>query len=520
MKDRLHHLFVGGHGAEHLLQPTRLQQFFHFWWLAGQSFVKNRLPVRAASLAYTTLLALVPMLAVVVGITSSLLKDQSDERIEQFVDELVQTLVPPTSAPETSDVPSSNQPVVGAEAPLPAPSNELVAVTGAGATPTNDVPAGPLAEGTIARGHVLDENVQEDVARRINGFIRNTRSGTLGTVGTAVLIFMAISMLIRVEDAFNELWGVLKGRSLFMRLVLYWTVISLAPVMLLVAMGLASGPHLKTTERLIGDIPLIGWLLFQLLPVFVLCLAFSIFYMLMPNTRVRWQAALVGGLVAALLWHLNNSLSALYFSRVATNWKIYGGLGLIPVFMIGLYFAWMILLFGGQVSYAWQNRVAFFHERITENINQRGKEFVALRLMTAIGAAYQRGAEPPSHAQMSAKLGIPPRLTLQVLQTLVAARLITEVSGAELAYVPARPIELISCYDILQALRVGQGSDLALDEEPLQRQILGEFQRINDAEQAAASSVSVYALAERANKLLVAGGANHSALNPPQPERT
>lgn len=525
LKKKLHHLFVGGEDVGRGKHPTLLQQFFQFWRLAIQSYVKNRLPVRAASLSYTTILALVPMLAVVMGITSSLLKDESEERIGQFVDELVENLVPSSSV---TNAPANRDRTAGPETkPLSSDTStqgegEAVA---AWVAPTNAVQAGVGGEpgqtnAPAYKSRVLDEDAQDQVARSIKRFISKTRSGTLGVVGTAVLIFLAISMLIRIEDAFNDVWGVEKGRSLFMRLVLYWTVISLAPVMLTVALGLASGPHLAATQRMIAAIPLVGWLLFQLLPIIVLCLAFSVFYMLMPNTKVRWNAALVGGVVAAILWHLNNSLSALYVSRVVTNSKIYGSLGLVPVFMIGLYFAWMILLFGGQVSYAWQNRMAYFQERVLDNVNQRGKEFVALRLMTAIGAAYERGMNPPAEAQMAEALEIPPRLTQQVLQTLAAARLITEVSGSEPAYVPARPTDSISCYDVLQALRAGQGTDVAAQESPLHRQILGEFQRINDAERRAAESVSVQALAQRANALLGDTAASAAVLTEGQPERT
>ena len=70
-----------------------------------------------------------------------------------------------------------------------------------------------------------------------------------------------------------------------------------------------------------------------LLPVVVLCLTFALFYMLMPNTKVRWKAAVVGGLVGAVLFYLNNLVSVLYVSRVVSNSKIYGSLGLVPVFI-------------------------------------------------------------------------------------------------------------------------------------------------------------------------------------------
>src|SRR6185295_12242246 len=130
------------------------------------------------------------------------------------------------------------------------------------------------------------------------------------------------------------------------------------------------------------------------LPVLVLCFTFALLYMLMPNTKVRWKAAVVGGAVGGMLFHLNNMVSVLYVSRVVTNSKIYGSLALVPVFMIGLYFSSLILLFGAQVAYAFQNRATYLEEKQVENINQRGREFVALRLMTMVGQRYLHG-EPP-----------------------------------------------------------------------------------------------------------------------------
>ena len=89
------------------------------------------------------------------------------------------------------------------------------------------------------------------IARYIHEFIQNTRSGALGVTGSILLIFAAISMLSRIEDTFNDIWGVARGRSWFMRIVLYWGVISLAPILLVVALGLATGPHLEGTRRLL-----------------------------------------------------------------------------------------------------------------------------------------------------------------------------------------------------------------------------------------------------------------------------
>jgi len=291
---------------------------------------------------------------------------------------------------------------------------------------------------------------------------------------------------------------VARGRSWFMRVVLYWGVISLAPMLLIVALGLATGPHLAGTREFLTRMPFVSSLLFKLLPVVVLCLTFATFYALIPNTKVHWQAALTGGLAGGILFHLNNVVSVLYVSRVVSNSKIYGSLGLVPVFMIGLYFSWLILLFGAQVAYAFQNRATYFEERQVENINQRGREFIALRLMTYIGQRFARGQLPPSAVEIAQALAVPTRLVQQVMQTLAAARLIAEAAGPEVAYLPARPLETITCHDILLALRASQGQELATRDEPARVEVYGEFHRIQEAERQAAASVTMLALVNRA----------------------
>lgn len=458
-------------------EPARLHRFVHFWVLVWRSFVRNRCPVRASALAYGTLLALIPMLAVVMSITSGLLKNEGEDKIEKFIEKFVAN------------------------------------VSGGAASESAAAPAQPDSEpatsdASTTQGHNEHAaGTQKAVARRIDGFIKNTRSGALGVTGSVLLIFAAISMLSRIEDTFNDIWGVARGRSWFMRVVLYWGVLSLAPILLVVALGLASGPHLESTKRWLATLPLVGNFIlnfgFQIGPVVLLCMGFGGFYMLMPNTRVHWRAAMVGGLTAGLLFHLNNMISVLYVSRVFSNSKIYGSLGLVPVFMIGLYLSWLILLFGAQVAYAFQNRSTYLEEKQVEHINQRGREFIALRIMTRVGQRYLQGAPPLAVTDLAEELSVPTRLVRQILQTLAAAQLVVETAGAEVAYLPARPMEQITCHDILQAMRATQGQELATRDEPSRADVYGEFQRIQEAERQVAAAVTVLTLANRAQAHLL-----------------
>jgi membrane protein len=513
---------------------SRLQRFVHFWVLVGRSFSRARCPLRAAGLSYTTLLALIPMLAVVASVTSTFLKQEGEEKIDLLILKLVASVTPPdivTNTTAGAPVPGPIHPAVKGPpeqppltpGPVPASTNDSAP---AGApSPDQEAPGPPAvaASETALPSFVRAADAvhaRRQIARNINEFIQNTRSGALGVTGSVVLIFVAIAMLVRIEETFNDIWGVAHGRTWFMRIVLYWGVISLAPLLLVLTLGLATGPHLGATKQFLAAMPWASSLVFQVLPVVVLCLSFGLFYMLMPNTKVRWDAALAGGVVGGGLFHLNNLVSVLYVSRVVAYSKIYGSLGLVPVFMVGLYLSWTILLLGAQVAYAYQNRTTYFEEKQVENINQRGREFVALRLMTLVGQRFLRGQPPPGATPIAEQLGVPTRLVRQIMQTLCAARLAAETTGPEPAYLPARPLETITCHDILMAMRSSHGQELATREEPSRGEVYGEFQRIQEAERQAASSVTILDLVHRAFARELSGAAPPNALPNAQPAST
>jgi DNA-binding IscR family transcriptional regulator len=166
--------------------------------------------------------------------------------------------------------------------------------------------------------------------------------------------------------------------------------------------------------------------------------------------------------------------------------------------MGGLYVVWLTILFGAQVAYAFQNRAAYLQDKLAENVNQRGREFVALRLMTCIGQRFNRGQKPVTIREISTELGIPSKLVQQVLQTLLAAQLVVEIAGVEAGYSPARPLDTINCHHVLLAMRATHGQEPATRDEPVRIEVLGEFARIQAAEREVATSVTMLALVNRA----------------------
>ncbi len=449
-----------------------LQRVVRFGALVGRSFWQNRCQTRAAALAYTTLLALIPLLAVSLSVASLVFDTESEEsrdRLAGYIERFVENVAPALGLVDAGTAAEAEADLVGP----PAPGSD----------------AGRAAEAVSQQ--------RQNVANQILGYTRKIHFGTIGVTAMAGLIFLAISLLRTVESTFNDIWGVARGRGWFDSIVLYWAAITLGPIVMLV--GTTSGYLTALYEKSSALQQIPGAALFQtqLLPLLLLWVAFVALYKLAPNTRVHLAAAGVGGAVAVVLWWGNNRLGVLYNTKVVTYSKIYGSLGAVPLFLIGLYFSWMILLFGAQVAYVFQNRRSYLQEQVTRKVSPQSHEFVALRLVADIARRFDRGAPPATAAQLAEHLGVPERLVSGILARLRTGRLVEETDGILPAYLPARPLAHITCLDVLRCIRAGQDPLLATRPSPDRDLVRSEFDAILAAEAARGSSTSIDELVRR-----------------------
>ena len=437
-----------------LVVMTPWDSFCHFCLTVVKAFIANRCPVRASALAYSNLLALVPVLAVAISVTSGLLKQEGQERIESFIQQFAASVIP---------------------------------------------------ESKTVFGQLEDDPrilaARKEIAGRIQEFIQNTRSGALGATGMVALLVVGIGMLVRIENTFNDIWSISIGRTWFSRVVLYWAALTLGPLLLVAAIALTGSVHLDATKAYLGSLPLgVGDTIafsFSCLPFLILIVTFAGFYKLVPHTHVSWSAAFVGGVVGGTLWQLNNLVSVFYASRVVTNSHIYGSLGLVPVVMIGLYLSWLILLFGAQVAYIFQNRRACFQERQMAQFNHASREWVAFQTMIRCARAFRDRQNPPSIESLAAELALPTGVLAQVSQSLMDAVLLAEVTQPQTGFVPARPLADISAYDILCALRCDGGEDPVLGlNEGVPSSLRDGLCAIRHAEGRVARELSLAVLAE------------------------
>lgn len=301
----------------------------------------------------------------------------------------------------------------------------------------------------------------EQVISKIVLYINNTNVGRLGSFGLIFLVMTVLSLLSNIEDSFNSIWYVSETRSLMRRFSDYFSVVILGPIFLVLAVTMTATLEAQGFVQQLKEMAYVGALvifLFQVLPFVAMWAAFAFLYIFMPNIKVSVRAAIIGGIVGGTLWQLTQWAYVNFQVGVARYNAIYGTMAALPIFMIWLYISWMIVLLGLEVTYAWQNLGSLRMEEQGGKESFANREMTALSIMLMIGDRFYRGDTPWRLHEISAELKLPPRLTRSVVGDLLRLRMLSEVSESEneeVGYQPARALDALSIFDLLQAIEGG-----------------------------------------------------------------
>lgn len=322
----------------------------------------------------------------------------------------------------------------------------------------------------------------------ISDFIAASQSGAVGIGGAFVLCMIVIQLFTTIEEAFNDIWGVPKGRKLLTRIVIYWTVMTLGAVLVFAGLAIAvaklielNRQFLAFTEELSGSEAVGGWLSTygtRLGSFLLLSSLLGLFYRFIPNTQVEWKAALVGGVFSVSCFTANNALAFLYVERVAMQRTLYGSLSILPVLMMGLFIFWMCLLLGGRLSFAVQN-ARFKSGRVAwEELSQASQESLSLLLLAQISRRFRECSEAYSSTELAERNNIPRSLTEAALDRLCELGLASsfpaknhDISNAY-RFQPAKPLEKISLLEFKQRFEAygeNPNDDLFDSRDPLVR---------------------------------------------------
>ena len=301
-----------------LRDPRWLRAFsLHLW----DHFRHDRCFEAAGALSYTSLLALVPLMAVILGVLSAF--PVFDYGVEQLQDFIFSNFVP-------------------------------------------------------AAGDVVREYLNQFIARS---------TGLTGT-GTLFLVVTAIILMATIEKSLNRIWRVDRVRHPTSRLVMYWAVLTLGPMLLGGSLGLTS--YLAALPLLAPEFArstLQSGLLLMTPPLVALA-AFTLIFLLVPNRRVHWRHALAGAAFSALAFELSKRGFVLYISNFPTYERLYGALATIPIFLVWIYVSWVVILLGASLSAA---LTTFNYRRANWHWNPRQHLLLVLRLVEHLWRAQING---------------------------------------------------------------------------------------------------------------------------------
>lgn len=419
-------------------QLSRVSRFLAFqiklWSHCIRLLKRNRAGQQAAALSYYTIFGLVPLAIVVLLIFQSLPNSEDfAERLKQF----------------TYDQFHLNQ-----------------------IEYTQDVQG---VEETVRLTDKLDTIV--------SGFFGGLDRKSLSVLSVVLVVWAASVLLSTIERAFNRIWHVSRGRHFFNRIVSYWAVLTLGPLLM------SAGIYVTTQY---GALAVIEKTVLSHMAPYVAnyCLSvvgFFLLYFVLPNTKVKPGPALWGAAVAALVWSVAKYGFSTYVTEFIPYSKIYGVLGLIPLTIFWIHITWLIVLFGLQLTYTTQHlntleaaeiearRPAQQHEHFIAN------DLTVVNLAREIAQSFERNEGPVDSEVLCSRLDIAPELGEELIEQLIEKGLLVKTSAPRVGLAPARAPGQIKLSEIADALAEVAQAQPQPGEEPqfgklvqAQRQFLSE----------------------------------------------
>jgi membrane protein len=336
---------------------------------------------------------------------------------------------------------------------------------------------GGLRASEEALSGVLAENLApgpaEAAMQHLREFTGRTSAGAVGGVGVVLLFLTVVSLLSSIEESMNALWGIRQGRPFLARFVVYWTTLTVGPVLLAVSLSLTSAAQSSAlVERFNGFVPGAAAVVFLLVPWLVTCAAMTLLYLIVPNAHVSRSAALAGGVVAGTLWELAKRLFTWASASLIRYDAVYGSFGTLPAFLFWLQLGWVIVLLGSKMTYVLQHASALRDERVQRPVGPAGREFLALGCMIKVGLAFRRGGVPPRLQELLPGTRSALQAEQEVLGRLVDAGLLRAVrigtsdgegdANAE-GYVPGRDPSRVSVEAIVAVVQQDGAIPVELD---------------------------------------------------------
>jgi membrane protein len=337
----------------------------------------------------------------------------------------------------------------------------------------------------LLAGHLLPQLAggSQDFARQILTYVETTNVASLGVFGVIWLLVALMILMTNVEQAFNHIWTISQARPWWRKLSDYLSIFLLLPILLAVAISLTttfqSQPQLNKFIRFF--LPETFFSAYhQLISFGIVWVGFAFVYLVMPNTRVNFMSALLGGLIGGSIWQGAQWLFQWFQASAPYYNAIYGALYQILFLVIWMFWSWLIVLFGAEVAYIHQN-LAGLRRQFDSPEHGLGDEYLALMALLSIGERFSTGGPPLTLKELEELFNGQKSLAAGSIQALQQCGLILPVASNEDSqlprFLPSRPLDQIRLKEVLVCLRHDRRLKLGrlLGETNHLACLLGEF---------------------------------------------
>ena len=313
------------------------------------------------------------------------------------------------------------------------------------------------------QGH---EQVVAQVVKFAHALLENVKGGLVAGIGIIVLFYTIIKILSHIESSFNHIWGIKSSRPFVRKISDYFSLMLICPLLFTISSAatviITSGTKLVVEKVSLLQIfgPFIFFTL-KFLPFCMLWILFTFLYMFIPNTKIQFKSGMLAGIIAGTIYYIFQWAYINFQIDVSRYNTIYGSFAALPLFFIWLQVSWFIVLFGAEISYAYQNVKIYEFEKDCENVSHSFKKLLSLRIVHLLINRFSDRDGALNAMQIANELEIPDRLTNQILHELVSSGIVSEVKERDekgAAYQPAVDPDIITVKYVVDAME-NNGSD-------------------------------------------------------------
>lgn len=311
---------------------------------------------------------------------------------------------------------------------------------------------------------------QEVIANTIvyaRNLLEETRGGLLAGIGVAILLWTVIKVLGTIEQSFNDIWKIERSRSMYRKFSDYLSLMFIGPIFVILSSSLNVfiTTQLQTMTQQVKFLGYVSPMLLSMMktvPYILIWILFTILYMFLPNTKVRFFPGLAAGVIAGTSYQVLQWIYITFQIGVAKYNAIYGSFAALPLFLFWLQLSWLVVLVGAEIAYTVQNREMLESSIRYPNVSSSRLELYSLMITRVVADAFVKGSEAPTISAIAVHLGLPRGIVIPLIDHLVMCGILARImpdNGGDSTYVLGRDPKTLTIAAIVHAMKsIGESS--------------------------------------------------------------